>query len=221
MRATALSLLALTAAAGVAHAEVIQQSFSYQWSSHDPQQHQFSLNPFDSMGGTRELTAVTLGFDGQVSMRVGGQTYEGPLAAGEWEMEASHTVVAYFVGIDVLEGIGGQWRGGITGPLGGGSNGQPGTPYLETFMDTFANTVEINPALISRFYGTEPLTGFMDGFFDAFVIPPANGQFVEALIDELTQSGTVTLTYHYTVIPAPGVLALLGVGGLIATRRRR
>lgn len=220
MKAAALSFLALSAAAGVAHAEVIQQSLSYQWASEDPQQ-QFSFDPFDGMGGMRELTAVWLAFDGEVSMRVGAQTYEGALGAGEWEMEASHTVVAYFVGIDLLEGIGGQWRSGVTGPLGAGSNGQPGTPYLETYTETFANTVGIDPSNLVRFYGTEPLTGFMDGFFDAFVTPPLSGQFVEAVIDRLTQSGTVTLTYEYTVVPTPGALAMLGLGGLVAGRRRR
>lgn len=34
-------------------------------------------------------------------------------------------------------------------------------------------------------------------------------------------SGVVTITYEYTPIPAPGAAALLGLGGLLAARRRR
>ena len=56
MHRTALPLLTLTAAAGLARADVIQQSFSYEWTSIDVQRH-FSFEPFDDMGGTRTVPA--------------------------------------------------------------------------------------------------------------------------------------------------------------------
>lgn len=37
----------------------------------------------------------------------------------------------------------------------------------------------------------------------------------------VTASGTVMVTYEYEPIPAPGAAALLGLGGLLAARRRR
>jgi len=42
--------------------------------------------------------------------------------------------------------------------------------------------------------------------------------FNDAGIDAIVSGGTLTITY---VIPTPGAMALLGLGGLVATRRRR
>lgn len=222
MQRTALHLLALAAAAGLAHADTIEQSFSYDWTSNDVQ-HAFSFEPFDTMGGTRKLTAVRVGFDGTISMEITAQTYEGELQPGEWSAEASHTVIAYFNGggIDLLQGIGGQWADGITGYLGAGSNGQPGTPYIFTDTIDFANVVDIDSSYFGDFTGNEPLTGFMDGWFDGVVTPPDNGQWIEMFPSLLSQAGTVTLTYEYVNVPGPGVLAMLGVCGVVGVRRRR
>ncbi|HZW11305.1 MAG TPA: hypothetical protein VFF69_15485 [Phycisphaerales bacterium] len=222
MNRTALSLATLAAAAGAAGADVIQQSFSYEWTSNDVQ-HSFSFEPFDTAGGTRELTGVRVGFDGTIAMEITAQTYEGALEAGEWSAEASHTVVAYFNGggIDLLQGLGGQWSDGITGDLGAGSNGQPGTPYVFTDTVGFANVVDVDSSYFGDFTGSEPLTGFMDGWFDGVVTPPDNGQWIEIFASMLSQEGTVTLTYEYENVPGPGALALLGVCGVVGVRRRR
>lgn len=62
--------------------------------------------------------------------------------------------------------------------------------------------------------------------------PPAGGPFTttqdlfvtvyetfdDTGIDAVVSGGTLTITY---VIPTPGAMALLGLGGLVATRRRR
>lgn len=224
MKTAALPLLALAAAAGTARADVIDQSFSYEWTSNDIQ-HAFSFEPFDTIGGTRQLTGVRLGFEGTVTMEVTAQTYDPfPLSAGEWSAEASHTVVAYFNGggLDLLQGIGGQWLDGITGDLGpGGGWGEPGTPYIVTDSVFFSNTVDIDSSQFAGFSGNEPLTGFMDGFTDVVVTPPDNGQWVDAFASFLAQEGTVTLTYEYVNVPGPGVLAGLGVCGIVGARRRR
>jgi hypothetical protein len=215
-----LSVFALAAAAGSAGAEAVTQSFNYTWDSTQPQ-HAFSFQAFDAMGGTRELTGVRLGFDGTISMEITAQTIDPiPVHTGEWEFEASHTVVAYFGGLELLQGIGGQW-GEFTGELGGGSGGQPGTPLVVTDTLQFANTVDVDPSQIASFYGNGQLTGFMDGFFDAVVTPPIGGQWVEVMATLLTQSGTVTLTYEYTTVPSPAGAAVLGLGMVMARRRRR
>jgi hypothetical protein len=61
----------------------------------------------------------------------------------------------------------------------------------------------------------------MDGFTDVVVTPPDNGQPVEVFVSFLGQEGTVTLTYEYVTVPGPGVLAGLGVCGIVGARRRR
>lgn len=217
-----LSTLALTASATLANAELITQSFNYAWNSNQTQQ-PFSFNAFDSQGGTRELTAVKLAFEGAVSMEITAtNTDPVTVLAGEWSVEASHTVVAFFNdgGLNLLQGIGGQ-SNDFTGELPGGIGGLPGTPVVFTDTLAFANTVDIDPAELPNFYGTGQFTGFMDGFYDAAVTPPINGQWIEVLPTLLSQSGTVTLTYEYSVVPAPASAAAFGLAGLATTRRRR
>lgn len=215
-------LLALATASTIAHAELITQSFTYDWNSNQTQ-HPFSFNAFDDMAGTRQLTAARLGFAGIISMELTASTTDPrPVHTGEWSVEASHTVVAFFNGggLNLLQGIGGQF-GEFTGELGGGVNGQPGTPYIATDTLNFANTVDIDPSELPNFYGTGQFTGFMDAFYDAAVTPPLTGQWIDVLPTLFTQTGTVTLTYEYTIVPAPASLALLGLGGLVGSRRRR
>jgi len=222
MNRAVFSVLAVAAAAGVSNADVIVQSFDYAWDSSEPQ-HVFAFDAFDGMGGTRELTAVRLGFEGTISMELTAFTFDPvPVHAGEWWAEASHTVVAYFNGggIDLLQGIGGQ-SGEFTGELGGGIGGEPGEPLVITDILEFANTVEIDPSNLPQFYGEGQFTGFMDGFFDGVVTPPVGGQWVEVMATMLSQSGTVTLEYEYVMVPGPGSAAVLGAGVVLGWRRRR
>lgn len=230
MQRTALSLLVVAGWAGLASADVIEQRFDYTWTSNDSVFPEFSFEAFDDMGGTRELTAVKLGFSGSLTMEVTAQTYDPfPLEAGEWFAEASHTVVPYFNGgddgVELLQGLGGQWVSEITGDLGAGNGGfpfgEPGTPYVYSETVDFANEVAVDSSLFADFSSGGPHGGFMNGFFDAVVTPPANGQYVEVFASYLEQSGTFTLTYEYSVVPAPAGLALLGAGGIAALRRRR
>jgi hypothetical protein len=230
MNRTVLPLLAMAAAAGVAHADAIDQSFTYEWTSNDPDLPAFSFEAFDDMGGTRKLTGVHLGFEGTIVMELTAQTYDPvPLSAGEWFAEASHTVVAYFNGgddgVELLQGLGGQWLAGVTGDLGAGTGGfpfgEPGTPYIVTDTLLLSNVVEVDNSLFADFSGDGPLEGFMAGFFDAVVTPPDSGQMIEVFPSFLSQSGSVTLTYEFVNVPTPGALALLGAFGVAARRRRR
>ena len=154
-----------------------------------------------------------------VKLRTSGAS--GRLVEGTW---ASVTAprMARSEGVDLLQGIGGQWAADVSGDLGGGSDGNPGTPYIFTQSIDFANTVDIESMYWAHFTAGQPLGGFMDGFFDGFVIPPESGQWIEIFPSLFTQAGTVTLSYEYAAVPEPGSLAVLGViGGLMLVRRRR
>lgn len=221
------SIVALAAAAGLAQADIITQEFSYEWSTDDANAAEFSFQPFDDMGGSRTLTSVRLAFDGRITMEVTAQTYDpNELLEGEWSAEASHSVLAYFNGggLDLLQGVGGQFLDGITGYLGPGSGGfpfgEPGTPYIVSDTVPLQNEVEVSSSQYAAFSGNDPLTGSMAAFFDAVVTPPSNGQIVDVFASLMAQDGTLSLVYEYTV-PSPAGLALLGAGGLGVLRRRR
>ena len=216
----ALPLLFLAASASIVRADVLEQSFTYDWNSANLQ-HPFAFQPFDDLGGTRQLHGVRLGFSGTIQMEITAQTYGNAIAAGDWSAEASHTVVAYFnpgQELELLQGIGGQWTEGITGDLGAGA---PGAPYVFTHTLAFSNVVDVDSAIVPEFIGTEPLPGFMDGFFDGVVTPPQSGQWIELYASLLSQQGTVTLTYDYSTIPEPAGLTVLGAGAMLLLRRRR
>ena len=226
---SSLPVVVLAVASGVTRADVVEQAFTYSWTSNDSELPVFSFEAFDDMGGARQLTGVTLGFAGSVTMEITAQTYDPfPLAAGEWSVEASHSVVPYFNGgddgVELLLGLGGQSAAGITGDLGAGSGGfpfgEPGTPYVFSETIDFTNVVALDSSYFEAFSTGGPHGGFMNGFFDAVVTPPDNGQFVEVFARFLGQEGTFTLTYEYTNVPAPAGLALLGLGGLAVRRRR-
>jgi hypothetical protein len=221
MNRTVLSTLVLAATAGMAHAEVIEQSFSYLWTSNDPLP-EFAFQAFDDMSGTRDLVSVRLGFEGTIQMELTARTYEDALGAGEWFVEATHTVVAYFNdGPELLQGLGGQWLADVTGDLGAGNNGEPGTPHI--VLDTYEllSVIEVDSSFYPDFHGDGMLGGIMAGFYDGVVTPPDNGQYVEVLPSFLSQDGTVTLMYEYVNVPGPGGLAALGACGFAIGRRRR
>lgn len=230
-RPAALPVLALAAVAGiavgglagVARADRVEQAFTYDWSFDRPQ-HPFTFDPFDTMGGTRELTGVRLAFEGTMELEVGAHTYGEALRAGDWFMDASHVLIAYFNGngeaggLDLFEPVAIIGADDLTGDLGAGF---PGEPFTHAIAMPAAGEVSVASAYFAAFSGPGPITGFMDGFFDGAVTPPANEQWIELFPTLLAQSGTVTLAYEYRLVPAPGALALAGAGGLAALRRRR
>lgn len=145
------------------------------------------------------------------------------------------------------EGEGGFGRGL---PGGGGGGGGGLDSYFATFGGFVGEPVtgDIAPGMGNPFFGTssytEEITGPLDGFrietaqsvLDFFssdgpaTVPGevgpfsapeffGNGQSVLAFQGDFFQTGTLTVTYSF--VPAPGAFALLGMGGLAFTRRRR
>lgn len=119
-------------------------------------------------------------------------------------------------------------------------NGNPGeNVYRQTFSESYSNSWDYgvgDSAVLDAVTGTGSLETVLGGFaeiqFNWVNAPgwPAPGGFfpnypndatVWAGWDQLRHFGSLSVTYSYNVIPAPGMLALTGAMGLVATRRRR
>lgn len=78
---------------------------------------------------------------------------------------------------------------------------------------------EFIPLFVVRYDVTDLTARNLDITFTGFITAfqgYASGQPVEAISDT-----AVSATYRITIVPAPGAAALLGLGGLVAARRRR
>jgi hypothetical protein len=208
-----------------ASADVITQDIEFTWSDSMPDP-SFTFAPFDDQDGTRILEGISLRFLGQSSTQAefgnNGSTF---LAAGTWEGEATFTTVLNFSGAGPLVGLGGVGASGITGDLGAGTGSPFDPPGDPTVITTLAGEIDFTRALGESTFAyfsadVAELTATLGRFTDTFVIAPPEG-IVSAVYSDQSQSGTFTLTYDFTVVPAPGAFAVLGALGLAGSRRRR
>ena len=245
---TATVLLALAATAGVAHAqsETTSQTFDL---AIEATPAFLPFNKFDTMGGTRELTGVTLSLDVTATATVTVENYTtNPVAAGTYLLEGAANFV--FQAGEANDGGGGEdGRGGSGGgppffglggigfdPIsdalpagvedpGGGPFGPgviPGTIDV-AFGGTINSVLPADPSSFDAFIGTGTFTGIY-GVFQDILVSGGPGGFgsIGGFVSRFDQSGTLTITYDYVNVPSPaGTTAmLLGLSGLGLRRRR-
>ena len=196
----------------VARAETSTQTFESTWTLNDPPV-AIEFDPFDDMGGTRQLTGISLGFEGTLEMEVLIQNFSDlELEADEWYYDAGANVMVAFAQKEGYEdggpfwGLGGPYVAGITGELSAGSGGTPfenPTPGEVDVRATLSDSVDSNVAAhesnFPYFISEEPLKAIMSPFFDFVVTPPdfAPDAFINASATEMTQQGILTLTYDF------------------------
>lgn len=233
-----LAAILVAAAAATASAEnTITQTFNFDWDSSQP----FlmpTFDAFDTMGGTRELTRVSLSTQASMTIDITIENYDAvPYDAGTWTAGVSQSAVLFFQGDDGGGdddgesapgfGLGGVFAGGITGDLSAGDGGFPfGTPgdvkVVTSASDSFSTVRDADASSFDFFSSGEPLTALLGTLSDAFVdVPGGGGGGIFINITDTAMSGSISLVYEYALIPAPGGLALLGAGALVASRRRR
>jgi MYXO-CTERM domain-containing protein len=221
--AAALTLAAATAAATAGNAVV--QTLNYDWNA-DTGLEIGMFDAFDTAGGTRALTGVSIGIDATAMWNVTVLNYS-PTAyePGEWHAEglANFNVLLGEFGPNSVERIAGAISfNGLTGALGAGNGdpifGEPGDPTVSASYSGFiSNFFELDAAEFGVFTGG-PVEARLLGFTDGVIDGP-NGLVVST--DALVSSGVVTLTYSYANVPAPAATGLLALAGLGAARRRR
>ncbi|XHC25015.1 MAG: hypothetical protein ACFHWZ_07585 [Phycisphaerales bacterium] len=229
MKRTLTTLGALAILAGAAHAGEISQSVDVNITPDAPIQ-EFVLNGFDTMGGNRVLTGVRYQLQTSMSAEFTVLNYSDfPIPAGEWQALPGFSMffTADEPGGDgedsIFGGIGGIGFDPLTGDLPAGS-GDPifGEPGRLEFSDT--GTLEsdfLDDGEVARnFFSThETIASTLAPFSFPEIFGPPGANI--ALESQVTQTGTLTVIYEFTEIPAPGAAALFGLAGLGATRRRR
>ncbi len=210
---------------------------------------------FDTMGGTRELTGVTLSYDQSISFTTRlEQNSPVALDAGVFFVDIVYLSLHQLGTIDDNPNppfLGPGAAGDVYSPALGATDGFNGSgpDTYEALFDSgmFNFTAEYaagaDQDYLDVFVGQGTLTTVLGGFTELFggfnsdpgfpdVDPnnppegpfnmfedPYYGVFVD--FPEIRHQGTITATFEYQPVPAPASIALVGLGSLAMTRRRR
>ena len=231
MKRTLTTLGALAALAGAAHAGEVSQTVDVNITPGNFIQ-TFSLDGFDSQEGNRTLTGVRFQLDTEFHADLTAQNFSDfPIASGDWEVLPGFTM--FFTaeptgrgddggGPSIFAGIGGIGFDSFTGDLPAGSGGPfgaPGTLDFERSGQLTSDFLDDGESALSFFSQFSEITSSLSPFsFPELFGPPGANLGLAA---DITQTGTLTVVYEFTEIPAPGAAALIGLAGLGATRRRR
>ena len=222
-----LTVAALGAAALPALAGTTTQTLDFTWDGLGEWQ-VGAFQGFDDMGGSRQLTGVTVEVAAFARWDVIAQNYSPtPFEPDEWFAEGStnfNVLLGEFGGDSAERVVGSIFFTYLTGALGAGDDdpfiGQPGDPAVQaTFEGDIAGSFDLDLDEFGVFQNAEVAARLLS-FTDAWVDGP-NGAPGTIFIgtEALTATGSMTLTYHY--VPTPAGVALLGVLAPVAIRRRR
>jgi hypothetical protein len=178
-----IGILTLTTLSTLAQAEVINQVVSFN-NSFDGGV--VTFEKFDSMGGTRELTGLSLSYDQTISLDLQAQSngYTA-LSAGDWLLDTGFISLHQF---GLVEGRGGDGDpgppfigpgavfGSITSDLGisdGYNNGGIDTMQFNIsdsfiFEAEYDGSTEFDQRMFDAFTGTGNLDTFLGGFIEGF-----------------------------------------------------
>ena len=178
-----IPIFAIAAMSSLAHAEVINQVVSFN-SGFDGTF--ISFEKFDTMGGTRELTGLSLSYDQTISLDLQAQSngYTA-LNAGDWLLDTGFISLHQF---GLVEGRGGDGDPGppfigpgaifdtVTSDLGvsdGYNNGGIDTMQFNIsdsfiFEAEYDGSTEFDQRMFEAFTGTGSLDTFLGGFIEGF-----------------------------------------------------
>jgi hypothetical protein len=227
MKATPIAGLFALAFSMTSNAQTITQEADFFFDVQDANDPvQLSFNAFDTMGGTRTLTGVSVAAFSSFSLEMiaeNGEDYA--IGADEWFVEAAifNNVVfspdeANEVAIPGLGGVGyGPLSADLAASDGVEQSGDDSVFY--SFKDEYSGIRDALPFQISNFEGSGQLEAEIYPFLSLSIPPPP--PFFDLWITNHLNFGTVELTYSYTEVPAPASASLVALAGLVAARRRR
>jgi hypothetical protein len=202
----ALGALVLAAAAGSASAGVQTSSFSYGPNS-VPYSGSGTLAKFDDNGGLYVLKNIVFTYNVTLSANVSVTALSGPQSVDVGVVGNANATDGLF---SLPISLSGSWTSPVL------NSGDTHNFGVLTVSDFASYTV---PAALWPLYtgaGTISINYSGTGLFGV-----QGGGNATIDVTNFGGSGSVTVQYFYNIIPTPGAMALLGMGGLLAGRRRR
>ncbi len=218
----ALKLALLVSATGIAQAEVMTQTSDYFWDVQEANAPApLSFQAFDTMGGTRELTGISVSVDAFYSLEMIAENREDyAITTSDWFVEAAIFNNLSFNGYTVF-GLGSTGYGPLSADLAIADGiEQSGNDAVHwSFKDSISGQRDLMPFAFDAFIGSGEMEADIYPFLSLGISPPE--PFFDLWITNHFHSGTVELTYQYNTVPAPTGTALLLGAGFVGLRRRR
>jgi len=217
-----ITLFALAAMSSSSLGDVITQNSDYFW---DVQKANapapLSFQAFDTMGGTRELTGVSVSLESFYSLEMiaeNGENYA--ITANDWFVEAAVFNNLSFNGQSVF-GLGSAGYGPMSVDLAAADGVEQfgDDSVFWSFKDSMSAQRDLQGFQMGAFIGSGEMEADIYPFLSLLIPPPA--PFFDLWIHNHYHQGTIGLTYQYTTVPAPAGTALLFGAGFIGLRRRR
>lgn len=209
--AAALAVLAGAAQADSEFMYTVSQNWAFPLS---PGNTIVNLAQFDDMGGDWVLKEVCIEWSATVGAAATAEN-DSTLAAPDFQLNLAGFVTVVGPEVNGFAGIN-EVRNQALAPSDGIAGSGPD-------FHNFGLVTDTSGALIV----TANLAPFIGNGTVAYTINGSAGFSFAGTTDatlgitDLGANGFVSITYKYSIIPAPGVAALFGFAGLAATRRRR
>jgi len=223
----------LTASAALAETESHSFPYTYDLASDGDVYPRLTIPGFDDMNGSRVLTRVDVRVQSEIGASISIENMNStPLT--DWTLEGQHLVLTGFERENPQEFgpfafLGGLFIDQFTLPLAPNDGVEGSGPDYFTFSDstTIDSMLDMDPFFNDFFSGGGEIIAVVGPFTEFFLGGNAMPwdptlEIGDATVQwtDLTQSGTFTVSYEYTMIPEPGCLFALGGIGIIVLRRK-
>ena len=222
------AVLGVLCACGSAHAgltpiNVITQSALFEWDVFPVNERtHIGFNRFDTMGGTRRLTGVSLSFEASFDLELRAEnTNDAALSSGGWFVDPAIYYNFFFLE-DYSVGPVGNWTTDLLTADLAASDGVAGSgedTATFAFSDVIGGAASVFEDDFGIFIGDGSLEAELYPFLSLGISAPP--PFFDFDITTHSHSGVYTLSYAYEVVPTPGAAGLLALGGVSGVRRRR
>lgn len=214
---TAVAVLGMTDAASaelVGLADVQTQSFAFPLS---PGAQVLSFDQFDDQGGTRLLDRVTLEVDGMIGALVTAEN-DSVLPAPDFGVSIAGFMNVDFATLGTNFGFDETFLtdGSVTPTDGVEGSGTDFWDFGLVAAD--ASDQDSTTSGLAGFVGLGTLDATVSAAGGFSVVGSTDSTLV---ISNFGGAGEVTVVYEYTLVPAPGAMALMGLAGLVSRTRRR